>query len=334
MRTIPAVSVLIVNWNTRELLMQCLDSLDRAEVGGMLEVIVVDNGSDDGSIAAVRARSVLPTVIENANNVGFGAAVNQADSVATAPYRLLLNSDTIVPAGTIGTCVETLGAHADWAGVGCRLINGDGTHQSSIFRFPSLWGVGATAAYLSTLRPSSDRLNWARYGHRNPTTAEQVDVVMGSFLLLDRSAIPQDDSIFDEGYFMYGEETDLCRRVLESGRKIVYAPSVCVTHLHGASSRTPEQLAWAEESKRRATLRFLRKWRQTPVAWFANLEMLIGLGPRWAAWSLADMRDAVAHRATVRRRLRAGAARFHLRAVWRPSTMDEAWGPPPVDRPA
>ncbi len=183
--------------------------------------------------------------------------MNQADAVATAPFRLMLNSDTIVPAGVITGCRDHLVDHPEVAGVGCRLLNPDGTHQSSVFRFPSIRGLTLNALYVSQAFPNHPVLNWDRYGFGDWNEVRPADVVMGSFLLLRRDVVPLDELLLDEGYFMYGEETDLCRRIVERGSRIEFHPGFEITHVHGGSSRTPAQLAWSEEAKRRGQLRFL-----------------------------------------------------------------------------
>ena len=312
------VSVLIVNWNTCGLLRDCLESLREAEPPGMLEIVVVDNGSTDGSIEMVRTGFPSVTVVENADNVGFAAAVNQADAVATAPYRLMLNSDTVVPPGVISGCRDHVRSDAEVAGVGCRLLNEDGSHQSSVFRFPSLLGLLFNATYLSQVFPDHPVLNWDRYGFGKWTEIRPADVVMGSFLLLDRAAVETDRPLLDEGYFFYGEETDLCRRFLDRGYRIEFHPGYSITHVHGASTRSPAQLAWAEEAKRRGKLRFLRMWRRPIVAWTANLILLLGLIPRWCTWTALDIVDRLRGGRSAGRRLRAGVARFHLRRAGRP----------------
>jgi len=324
------VSVLIVNWNTRELLGSCLRSLAEAEPSGVLEVIVVDNGSSDGSVEMLRADFPNVVVIENAGNAGFAAAVNQADAVSTAQYRLLLNSDTVVPPGVIGGCLDHVRANESVAGVGCRLLNADGSHQSSVFRFPSLLGLALNATYLSQVFPHHPILNWDRYGFGTWTEIRPADVVMGSFLLLDRGTLETDRPLLDEGYFFYGEETDLCRRLLDRGYRIEFIPDHSITHVHGASTRSPAQLAWAEEAKRRGKLRFLRVWRRPLVAWTANLILLVGLIPRWCGWAALDAADRVRGRGSTGRRLRAGVARFHVRALSDLSVLEEPWGPPPM----
>lgn len=327
--TTPEVSVLIVNWNTRDLLRDCLASLLAAEPPGVLEIIVVDNGSGDGSVEMVRAEFPSVVLIENTDNVGFAAAVNQADAIATAPHRLMLNSDTVVPEGVISGCRDHVASDEQVAGVGCRLLNEDGSHQSSVFRFPSLRGLAFNATYLSQIFPDHPVLNWDRYGFGKWTEIRTADVVMGSFLLLDRSALETARPLLDEGYFFYGEETDLCRRLRDRGYRIEFLPHFSITHIHGASTRSPAQLAWAEEAKRRGKLRFLRMWRRPIVAWTANLILLLGLVPRWCAWATLDALDRVRGRSPSGRRLRAGVARFHLRALRDLSVLEEAWGPPP-----
>ena len=330
----PEISVLIVNWNTCDLLRSCLRSLAAAEAPGTLEVIVVDNGSVDGSVGMVRREFPSVTLIENDANAGFAAAVNQADAVATAPYRLLLNSDTVVPPGVISGCRDHVRDHPAVAGVGCRLLNADGSHQSSVFRFPSLLGLVFNATYLSQIFPNHPILNWDRYGFGNWTEVRRADVVMGSFLLLDRTAVDPGRPLLDEFYFFYGEETDLCRRLLERGRHIEFLPDYSITHVHGASTRTPAQLAWAEEAKRRSKLRFLRTWRRPVVAWLANLILLLGLVPRWCGWAVLDTVDRLRGRGPGGRRLRAGVARFHLRAMGDLTVLEERWGPPPEAPPS
>ncbi len=332
--TSPSVSVLIVNWNTRDLLAECLASLQTAEPEGVLEIVVVDNGSGDGSAEMVRTRFPSVVLVVNSENAGFAAAVNQADAAASAPFRLLLNSDTVVPAGVISGCRDHLVATPGVAAVGCRLLNVDGSHQSSVFRFPSLRGLLFNALYLSQVFRTHPTLNWDRYGFGDWSEIRTVDVVMGSFLLVRRAVVPVDEPLLDDGYFMYGEETDLCRRIVDQGERVEFHPGFAITHVHGGSSKTPGQLAWAEESKRRGQLRFLRRWRAAPVAWSANLILLVGLVPRWWAWTALDVLDRLRGRASSGRRLRAGVARFHLRALVDLTVLDEPWGPPPAKDPS
>jgi GT2 family glycosyltransferase len=326
----PTVSVLIVNWNTRDLLDACLDSLRRAEPAAFLETIVVDNGSTDGSLEMLHRAADEIDLVANERNVGFTRATNQAFERSTAPYLLMLNSDTVVPEGTISGCVQQLKARPDVAVIGCALKNPDGTDQNSVFRFPGLWGTAMTVLYLAQLFPDSPVFNRERYGRGRWDEPHVVDVVMGSFLLVRRDALPP-GPLLDEGYFMYGEETDLCRRLAEKGHRVLFDPEHQIVHEHGGSAKSPELVAWAEVTKRRANLRIMRRWRPPVVAWLANLMMLVGLGPRSIAWLLGDAVDRLRRRSDTGRRLRLfTAAPFHVRALTHPTTMDQRWGPPPA----
>ncbi len=328
--TEPSVAVLIVNWNTRDLLDACLRSLLAAEPAGFLEVIVVDNASADGSADMVRERDYPVVLVDNDRNLGFAVAVNQADALATAPYRLLLNSDTVVPEGVIRRCLDYLEAESGVAALGCRLLNEDGTHQTSVYRFPSLLGITLDASYLPQVFPRSRVISHDRYGGGDWDDVRRADAVMGSFMLLRRDAVPVNEPLLDEDFFMYCEEVDLCRRIAAGGESVVFHPGFEITHVRGAStSKTPEQYAWAVSAKRRGQLLFLRRWRRGVVSWLANLVMLVGLGPRAMVWSVADLLDRLRGRPGAGRRRQLQVGWFHIRALVRPSTMDEAWGPPP-----
>lgn len=326
----PTVSALIVNWNTCELLTECLDSLRKAEPDGYVQTIVVDNGSSDGSLAMLERRSDQLELVANDDNSGFTAATNQAFERATAPYVLMLNSDTVVSPGAISGCVQRLEETPGAAVVGCRVLNPDGTHQNSVFRFPDLRGITQTALYLPQAFPDHPVLNWPRYGTGLWDEPHEVDVVMGGFLLVRRDAL-EEGPLLDDGFWMYGEETDLCRRLAERGHRVVFDPEPTIIHAHGGSGTTLS--AWSETAKRRGILRFVWKWHPAPVAWLANAVMLLGLAPRMFGWGLADLLDRWRGRPDPGRRKRLGAATFHLEALTRPSRLDEPWGPPVAPRP-
>lgn len=324
-RDSPTVSALIVNWNTCDLLTECLDSLAGAEPDGYVQTIVVDNGSSDGSLAMLERRSDQLELVANEDNRGFTAATNQAFERSTAPYVLMLNSDTVVSPGAISRSVRRLEATPGAAVVGCRVLNPDGTHQSSVFRFPDLLGITLTALYLPQAFPDHPVLNWPRYGSGLWNEPHDVDVVMGGFLLVRRDAL-DDGPLLDEGFWMYGEETDLCRRLAERGHRVVFDPEPTIVHAHGGSGSTIS--AWSEAAKRRGILRFVSKWRPTPVAWLANAIMLLGLLPRMIGWGLADVVDRWRGRPDRARRKRLGVAKLHVEALARPSRLNEPWGPP------
>lgn len=322
------VSVLVVNWNTRDHLARCLISLRDAEEADQLEVIVVDNGSSDGSAEMVRSEFDGVTLIANDNNIGFTAATNQAYEQAGGDTVLMLNSDTVIPSSAIRECQSYLWAHADVGAVGCRLLNADGSEQSSCFRFPTLFTTWLRASWLANAFPRSPLLNRERYGGRTWDHPTKVEVVMGSFLMVRRAAVST-DTLLDNGYFMFAEETDLCRRLKRDGWSVVFIPDVSVTHVHQASSKTPAQQAWAEEAKRRGVLRYLYIWHGAPTAAAANVLMLMGTIPRAVAWGAEDLvRGARRRKFSLEAAQRAKVMRFHLSALVHTKLLAGPWGPP------
>lgn len=220
----PDLSVIIVNWNTRQLLLDCLRSLVTSHL--QLEVFVVDNASSDNSVAAVRANFPDVRVIENVVNRGFAAANNQAISQSRGRYVLLLNSDTVVLTGALERLVAFADAHPTVGVVGAQLLNGDGTLQPSWAAFPSLLSE-LLGKNLRSRRPYAKIAGGMAYA---------VDWVGGAALLTRRAAIEQ-AGLLDEHYFMYSEETDWCYRIKQCGWEICYLPTASVVHFGGQSSR-------------------------------------------------------------------------------------------------
>ncbi len=231
-------SVVIVSWNTRELLAACLASIPR---GGRsrLEVIVVDNGSEDGSAEMAAERFPWIRLIRNRDNRGFAAANNQGFAIARGRHVLLLNSDTeIRDPGTLDRCVDWLDARPDAAVLGGRVTNPDGTTQLTCFRDPGLLDLALLAtglhrlrrpAWLARLAGRQRMLGWARDDERD------VDVVTGCHMLVRRSAMDA-VGMLDEAFFFYGEEADWCRRFRAAGWRVVFSPLGDVMHHGGASA--------------------------------------------------------------------------------------------------
>lgn len=320
------VAILIVNWNTVGLLRQCLESLRARLEAGTVEIVVVDNASHDGSADMVAAEFPGVQLIRNDENLGFCKGTNQAYAASTAEYALMLNSDTESSADAIEACVQYLDEHMGVGIVGCRLTYPDGSPQSSCFRFTNLWGVVLSATYAPQLFQRSYLLNRDRYGHRIWDEPQRVDCVMGSFLMVRRAAV-ESPQLLDEGYFMYGEEMDLCYRLHRAGRETVYLPQATAVHHSGGSTRSPQLRAWAFSSTRRAHLRFLAKWRGTAVAYAANLIMTVGMIPRLVVWTLADLvGSAVSLKPALRQSRKAQVLGFHLLGLVKPRVFLQEWG--------
>lgn len=231
------VSVVIVNWNTRELLRACLASFP-ASPRHRTEVIVVDNASQDGSVEMVEAEFPDVRIIRNRENRGFAAANNQGFEIARGRHVLLLNSDTEVIGHVVDDCIDWLDARPDTAVMGCRIENPDGSLQPSCFRDFGLVDLAIIAAGLHRLR----RPNWIvqRAGRQmmrewDRTDERDVDVVPGCFMLVRREAMDA-VGILDEAFFFYGEEADWCHRFRDAGWRVRFAPLPAVIHHGGASS--------------------------------------------------------------------------------------------------
>ncbi|MDX6481299.1 MAG: hypothetical protein QOG85_1809 [Gaiellaceae bacterium] len=211
----PDVSISLVNTNSRELLLACLDSLRGVDA----EIVVLDNASEDGSADAVRAQYPDVRLIEQRHRAGFGANHNTVINATTGRYVFILNEDTTSEDWGFAEMVAHLDANPRVAALGPRLVYPDGRVQSSAWRFPS----PATAAL--------GLLTLGRAGILQSGGGEtrDVDWAMAAALLVRREALDE-VGIFDEGFFIYSEETDLCRRLRNAGWRTQFFPSVTVVH--------------------------------------------------------------------------------------------------------
>jgi hypothetical protein len=265
------VSIIIVSWNTREVLHNCLYSVygQTGGAGGInFEVIVVDNASTDGSVEMVKSDFQDVILIENCENKGFAAATNQGIAIAAGRYVLLLNSDTVVLNNAIGEVIAVAEANPEAAVVGCRILNPDRSLQISCFMFPSILNLVLSSSYLYKLFPRSrffgrERMTW---WDRNDT--REVEVVTGCFMLVRKKAIEQ-VGVLDERFFMYAEETDWCYRFHKNKWRIFFTPDAQVIHLGGQSSRKIRSQMYLQ--LRGSILLFFRKHRHLFVYAFACL---------------------------------------------------------------
>lgn len=230
----PLAAIVIPSWNTRELLSACLGSLAATRDDLALETIVVDNGSTDGSAQMVRAEFPDARVIQNTDNVGFARACNQGIAATTAPYVLLLNSDARVVAGSVRAMVSCAQARPRSAVVGGLIRNEDGSFQASFIDFPSmvqelLMLTGLGRLLYGPWYPSHDA--------QEHGGAVRVAWVTGAAMLVRRAAMTEVGG-FDERFFMYAEEMDLCCRCIRAGWEVWYEPGAVILHLGGASSRS------------------------------------------------------------------------------------------------
>lgn len=311
------VSIIIVSWNTRDILRDCLRSV--CDEAGPLsyEIIVVDNASTDDSVEMVRREFPQVRLIANAENRGFAAANNQGMAVAQGRYVLLLNSDTVVLDQAIVKTMAFADQNPGAAVIGCRVLNADRTLQPTCFMYPSVLNMFLFATYLYKLFPRSrfcgrERMTW--WGRDD---IRDVDVVTGCFMFVRRQAI-EAVGVMDEGFFMYGEETDWCYRFKEAGWKIRFTPEPNIIHLGGASSKLRADEMYIQ--LRKSVLHFIRKHRSYPAYVAAQMLVVLFLAlriPYWLLVSLLKKRD----RSESRRRVAVYAKA--IRAVCVPSRSQE-----------
>lgn len=229
------LSIVITSWNTRELLRRCLDSVAAATREIESEVIVVDNGSNDGSAELVAMRFPDVILLRNADNLGFAIATNQGAALASAEYLLLLNSDTEVDRSALDQLVGFLESRSDYDGAAPRLLEPGGAVQRANMRFPRLRTAFAFGTPLERLRPNSRELT--RYFARDFDYDRDGDVEQppAACLLLRRAAWDELGGM-DESLWLFFNDVDFCARLAQRGGRLRYLASAEVRHVGGAST--------------------------------------------------------------------------------------------------
>ena len=233
------VSVVVVSWNTRDILRGCLRSIFEQTREVSFEVFVVDNKSHDGSAEMVRAEFPTVKLIENAQNRGFAAGCNQGMREASGRYTLLLNPDTIVLDDAISRCVRYADLHADVGVVGCQVLEDETRIQRTGFSFPSPSNMFLGLSGLSRAFPRSRLFGRPQLSWWARDSEQDVDVVSGMFMLVRREAIAQ-IGLMDESYFVYAEEADWCYRFAQAGWRRVFTPCAQIIHLDGGDRSTSQ----------------------------------------------------------------------------------------------
>ena len=277
----PAVSAVVVNWNSGSHLQQALDALFAYLPGGDWDVTVVDNASSDGSERYAADRGPRCRLVRNARNRGFGTAVNQAVASTTAPYVLIVNPDCRIESGSVATLVAALRADDECGIAGPAVLGDDGVVQGSARGDPDmLTGLFGRSSRLRRLLPASAA---ARRNVRDADLAGTVrggvcvDWVSGACMLVRRCAF---DAVggFDERYFLYWEDADLCRRLRGAGWSVRYVPAARVCHAGGVSTRSAAPAA-------------ARAFHESAYLYYATHVAPGRRRPRrWLAWTLLRVR--------------------------------------------
>ena len=231
------LSVIIVSYNVKHFLEQCLYSVRAAGFGIDIETFVVDNASVDGSIKMVKEKFPEVKCIANQENHGFAKANNQAIRQSTGEYVLLLNPDTIVETDTFSKIINFMDSHADAGGLGVKMVDGTGKFLPESKRGLPAPGVAFYKVFgLSRLFPKSKIFNKYHLGYLDKDKTHQVDILAGAFMLMRKSVLDE-IGLLDEAFFMYGEDIDLSYRIIKAGYHNYYYPDARIIHYKGESTK-------------------------------------------------------------------------------------------------
>ena len=285
----PMISVIVVSYNTRDLLLDCLRTL-YACTEAEIEVIVVDNASRDGSPDAVEREFPDVRVLRQPENTGFGRANNAGLQQASGRFILLLNSDVTVKEGAVDRMSDFLLLHPEAGAVGPKLVRPDGRLDLACRRgFPTPSASFYRMSGLSKLFPGSRRFNQYNLGHLANGELHEIDAGTAACLMVRLAAVDQ-VGLFDPDFFMYGEDLDLCFRLKEGGWKIFYMPAAEAIHIKGASSRQQtSRMLFAFHS---AMWTFHYKHYAADLSAFGNGLIWASI---WGRWAYLRTRAALTH---------------------------------------
>jgi hypothetical protein len=272
----PLCSIVIVSFNTKDVLRDCLESLKKVEREIDFEVIVSDNGSTDGTVEMIKKSFKQEKLLENKKNLGFSKGNNAARKVVKGKYILFLNSDTVVPKNTLSKCVEYLENNEDVGAMTCKIVLPNGKLDRDTRRsFPTPFVALTHFSGLDRLFPKSKLLGKYWYSYMDENIEHEVDVIQGAFHLT-RKEILDKANWFDEDYFLDGEDIDLCFRIKELGYKIMYYPKVKIVHVKKASKKKSKSSLRVTSGVRAMEI-FYRKrlWSNYPI--YINYLVLFGI---------------------------------------------------------
>lgn len=241
------LSIIIVNYNTCNLLLDCLNSIYNT-TNINFEIIVVDNNSSDDSVFKIRSEFPEVKIIENRKNLGYAKAINHGFKESKGEIILFLNSDTIMIGDAIKETLNFLISRKEIGLLGCKLLNKDKTLQLSCRSFPSIWNYFTESFFLYKLFPKIKIFGKFYMSHFKYDKVQEVDVVMGAFMMIKREIFNKIYG-FDEKFFMYSEETDFCYRAKNAGWKVVFYPNAEIIHIGGGSTKLIPEKMFIESHK-------------------------------------------------------------------------------------
>ena len=273
------LSIIILNWNVRDLLRRCLESIFQNTSGISFEVLVVDNASADGSAEMVRNEFPQVKLMLNEGNFGFAKGNNVGLKQGRGDILLMLNPDTEVVGNCLALLCNFIRSHTDAGLVGAEFINEDGTHQPSVRRFPTVWDQSLIMLKLHNIFP-----RWKVFRRYFMTDAaamqlQTVDQISGTFFGMPRRTFDE-VGLLDERFFIWFEDVDYCRRVWQSEKKVYYVPSLKIRNRGGASFAQVMALA-KQRMMNRSMAAYFKKWHTVPSWLVIQILRPISLGLAW-----------------------------------------------------
>ncbi len=291
----PILSIIIVNWNTQELLQNCLYSIYNTDIKTSFEIIVVDNASSDGSVVMLKEKFPFLQIVTNKENVGFARANNQAIKMVKGKYILLLNPDTIILKGSLDKMCKFMKQHSDVGVVGCKVLGGNGLAQRSWCGFPTAFKEFLHAIMLGKALDSLkikkfgkilykiSKSNFARY--MDTAAPTEVDIILGACLMVRKETIDE-IGLLDENFFMFIEEGEWCYRIKQHGWKIYFFPGATIIHLGGES--TKQNIGSMILSRYKSLFHFFKKHHGSFYYYIVKGMIIIGVTIRMIVFFLGN----------------------------------------------
>lgn len=273
------LSIIIVNYNTKQLTLNCLKSVYESITAYSYEVILIDNASRDDSVSVIQEQFPQVRLIPNNENLGFAKANNQGMRIAEGRYVLLLNSDTVIEPDTLGIMIRFMDDDPTVGASGCKVLLPDGSLDKACRRgFPTPLATLYYVSKLSKLFPKHPKINAYHREDLDPNESYPIDCLVGAFMMVRREAI-KNVGLLDEKFFMYFEDTDWCYRLKEAGWTNYYYPKTTILHYKRASSRNkPMRITY--EFHRAMALFYNKHYRSKYPIWVTGL-MYMGIGAKF-----------------------------------------------------
>lgn len=275
------ISVVILSWNDKQYLEICLQSLKDATQSRTMEIIVVDNASTDGSPEMVETLFPGVKIIRNAVNLGFPRGNNVGIKASVGEYVFLLNSDIKVFPGCLDALADYLDQNPQVGMVGPKILNRDLTHQSSCRRFPALWNNFCEITFLAKFFRGVWFFSGEHMFYFQGDRLMDVDVLVGCFWTIRREAVDE-FGLLDEGFFMFAEDVDWCKRFWENGWRVTFCPAAQAIHYRGGSS-TKKDAVWLAVTQQRSILRYWKKHHGITANLGFGCLIFLQKGSRWLA---------------------------------------------------